>query len=202
MNITFLRHGKTQGNVEHRYAGSTDGPLCEAGRRTLAALAARGIYPPVEHIYVSPLLRCLQTRELLYPQVPFTVLEALREQNYGDFENKTYAELEQNPVFRAWISSSGASGAPNGEQQTAFFARCAAALNTVCGDACRKKCGEVAVVTHGGVIMALLSRYAAPPRTFYEWHCGNGRGFRLAVHEAAGKNPLELLETIDCEGLL
>ena len=33
--ILLIRHGKTQGNLERRYIGRTDEPLCEAGRAAL-----------------------------------------------------------------------------------------------------------------------------------------------------------------------
>ena len=31
MKLTFIRHGKTQGNLESRYVGRTDQPLCAEG---------------------------------------------------------------------------------------------------------------------------------------------------------------------------
>ena len=33
MKLQFIRHGKTQGNLEKRYIGSTDEPLCAKGRQ-------------------------------------------------------------------------------------------------------------------------------------------------------------------------
>ena len=35
MKILFVRHGQTQYNVEYRWLGSTDNPLCEAGKKEL-----------------------------------------------------------------------------------------------------------------------------------------------------------------------
>ena len=47
LNILFIRHGQTQGNLERRYIGSTDQPLCPEGRE---ALAGRQL-PPANQIY-------------------------------------------------------------------------------------------------------------------------------------------------------
>ena len=53
--ILLIRHGKTQGNLERRYIGRTDEPLCEAGR---AALEGRS-YPACDILLSSPMVRCL-----------------------------------------------------------------------------------------------------------------------------------------------
>ena len=90
LNILFIRHGQTQGNLERRYIGSTDQPLCPEGRE---ALAGRQL-PPANQIYASPLLRCRETASLLFPSQPFEVVEDFRECDFGAFENHTYEELK------------------------------------------------------------------------------------------------------------
>ena len=37
--ILFIRHGSTAGNLEKRYIGRTDEPLCEVGIAQIEALA-------------------------------------------------------------------------------------------------------------------------------------------------------------------
>ena len=64
--IHILRHGFTQANLEGRYIGSTDLPLCEEGRAQLLALRERCEYPWVDRVYTSPLARAKETAELLY----------------------------------------------------------------------------------------------------------------------------------------
>ena len=44
MTVYLIRHGQTQGNLERRYIGSTDQPLCPAGREALGPL------PPVDRV--------------------------------------------------------------------------------------------------------------------------------------------------------
>ena len=62
MTVYLIRHGQTQGNLERRYIGSTDQPLCPQGRE---ALEGREM-PSVDGLYVSPLLRCRQTAAILF----------------------------------------------------------------------------------------------------------------------------------------
>ena len=75
MTVYLIRHGQTQGNLERRYTGSTDQPLCPQGR---AALAGRRL-PAVERVYASPLLRCRETAALVYPGTACEIVEDLRE---------------------------------------------------------------------------------------------------------------------------
>ena len=60
MEVLLIRHGKTQGNLEKRYVGSTDEPLCASGAAQLREQAA--CYPAAQRLVVSPLLRCSESR--------------------------------------------------------------------------------------------------------------------------------------------
>lgn len=72
MKITlyFIRHGLTQGNQERKYIGQRENPpLSDTGRAELAEKKARSFYPPAQALYTSPLLRCMETAQLLYPML-------------------------------------------------------------------------------------------------------------------------------------
>ena len=49
MQLIWIRHGLCAGNLEKRYIGTTDEPLCEAGRRELLAKKEQGLYP--QHLW-------------------------------------------------------------------------------------------------------------------------------------------------------
>ena len=66
--IHLIRHGMTQGNMEGRYIGRTDIPLCERGRSELRALKEQFEYPQVDMVVSSPLQRCTETAQILYPE--------------------------------------------------------------------------------------------------------------------------------------
>ena len=75
IELLFIRHGATEGNLHHRYIGRTDEPLCEAGVAQVETLRKQG--RSVDKLFVSPLLRTRQTAELLFPQMPYTVVDRL-----------------------------------------------------------------------------------------------------------------------------
>ena len=56
MDVYLIRHGKTKGNLEGRYIGTTDEPLCEEGKQSLMQMADAKKYPAVEALFVSPML--------------------------------------------------------------------------------------------------------------------------------------------------
>lgn len=169
MTVYLIRHGQTRGNLERRYIGSTDQPLCAQGREALA-----GKRPPaVEKVYVSPLRRCRETAALLYPDMPQEVVEDLRECDFGAFENHTYEELKDDPAYRNWLDTAGASAPPGGESKASVARRTAAAFRAIAAGPEER----IALVIHGGTIMALLEALE-DGHAFYRWQAPNGGGFR------------------------
>lgn len=172
--VYLIRHGQTQGNLERRYIGSTDQPLCPAGRE---ALAGRRM-PPVDRVYASPLRRCRETAVLLYPGAEVEIVPDFRECDFGEFEMKTYEELKDSPAYRAWLDTGGVSAPPGGEGKDNFRRRTVAAFRSL---AARWRGGETAaLVVHGGTIMTLLE-VLEPSHDFYRWQADNGCGFRCVL---------------------
>ena len=173
MTIYLIRHGKTAGNLEGRYIGTTDEPLCPQG---IAELKAR-TYPPVSRVFVSPLKRCVETARLLYPTLPQTVVPALRECDFGLFEGKNYAELNGRADYQAWINSGGTLPFPGGESRTAFAARCVAGFQQAVAAMPAQE--DAAFVVHGGTIMAVMEACVRPPQEYFFWQVKCGEGFAL-----------------------
>ena len=174
MKWLLIRHGQTQGNREHRYIGCrTNEPLCPEG---IAALQGKS-YPPAAKVYVSPLMRCLETASLLYPGVPTEVVEDFRECDFGDWENKNYAELNGSADYQAWIDSEGEIPFPGGESRAEFAARCVRAFDELLTRNLQEDC---AIIAHGGTIMAIMERYAKPKGNYYDFQARNGNGYILS----------------------
>lgn len=174
MKWLLIRHGQTQGNLEHRYIGCrTDEPLCPEG---IAALQGKS-YPPAAKVYVSPLMRCLETASLLYPGVPTEIVEDFRECDFGDWENKNYAELNGSADYQAWIDSEGEIPFPGGESRAEFAARCVRAFDELLTRNLQEDC---AIIAHGGTIMAIMERYAKPKGNYYDFQARNGNGYILS----------------------
>ena len=182
MELILIRHSITQGNLEKRFIGTLDVPLIPQGE----ALARRvgPTLPSVEHIYRSPLLRCRQTAELLWPGVDMTVVDELRESDFGPFEGKNHAELKDDPLYQIWLAGGDRpnfAAMPVGESPQQVTQRVSVGLEKVAADAAAHGFDRVGVVSHGGALMALLGKYGRPRRDYYGWMCPNCGGFRAEL---------------------
>ena len=174
MELLLIRHGATAGNLQRRYIGRTDEPLCPQGQAQAKRLADLG----ADRLFVSPLLRARQTAALAFPHLPQTEVADFAETDFGSFEGKTAAELSQCPQYRAWVDSGCAAPIPGGEAMDAFKARCRAAfLREV---SLLPRDATAAFVIHGGVIMAILEAFGPKNAGFYDYHLKNGDYFRCA----------------------
>ena len=191
--LILIRHGKTAGNLLGRYIGSrTDEPLCDEGREGLAGKQM----PEVERLYVSPMKRCVETAEILWPEFDRKEMQKvtdLRECDFGDFENKNYKELSGNGDYQAWIDSNGTLPFPNGESMDAFKSRCLEAFARIVEDVSGAEQEWIAsgktgifragIVVHGGTIMAILEQYGYPKAAYFDYQVKNGCGYRLTPVE-------------------
>lgn len=171
MKIIFIRHGKTAGNLEKRYIGRTDEPLCGEGIAELESIK----YPDCDDVLASPMKRCLQTARLIYSEKNITVCSDFRECDFGDFEGKNYRELTGNADYQKWIDSDGTAAFPNGETPSDFKKRCIAEFENVAAKFDENS--VPALVVHGGTIMSVLEKYAFPKGGYYGFQVANAHGF-------------------------
>ena len=164
LSIILLRHGKTQGNLENRYNGRTDEPLCALG---IAEAEAGAHHPEIPLVYASPMLRAQQTAKIFFPNAQIETIPDLREMDFGDFEGRTAEEMEQNETYRAWVAGGCVNSCPNGEGIPDFARRAAAAFCSLrCGCDCpqgsaRGLC-RARRRDHGGDGGVLRLRYGIP----------------------------------------
>ena len=102
MKIVLIRHGATAGNIKKRYIGITDEDLCASGIESIHNNIKAGYYQGVQAVYVSPMKRCRQTAELIYPEYKQHIVPDFRECDFGIFEGKNYKELSGNAQV-VWI---------------------------------------------------------------------------------------------------
>ncbi len=171
MKIIFVRHGMTQGNIDKKYIGRTDQPLTAEGAEMLKKIE----YPRVDKVYASPMKRCIETAGVIFPKEDITVVEDLREIDFGIFEDKTHYELVENAYYQKWLNNGGLSDIPEGEGFEAFRQRCVRAFKSVIAD---EKAEAIAFVIHGGTIMALMSGLF--DMGYFDAMVGNGRGYILS----------------------
>ena len=184
--ILLIRHSLTQGNLKGRYLGCrTDEPLSKEG----IALLKKHSYPLADRVYASPLKRCIETAQLIFsiPKEQMVLVPALRECDFGDFENKNYQELDGNPDYQAWIDSGGTLPFPHGEAMEQFQKRCqegfARIVKEITDSADKESLQRVALVVHGGTIMAIMERYGSPKQSYFDYQVKNGCGYLLTPVE-------------------
>lgn len=170
IQLIFIRHGATAGNLEKRYIGSTDEPLSDIGIAQVESLRKQNFQ--IDFLYVSPMSRTLQTAELLFPQMAYTLVRDFRETDFGVFEGKTATELSDSSEYLAWVESMCLDPIPQGECVTDFKTRCCFAFEEIMKSIPDNSCA--AFVVHGGVIMSILEAYAQPKKGFYDYHIENG----------------------------
>ena len=181
VTLLLLRHGETQGNREHRYLGRTDEPLCASGIETLLSYQEQNRYPAVQYLFVSPMKRCLETAEILYPGLCPVVVSEWREMDFGRFEYQNYEDLKNDIQYQAWIDSGGELDFPEGESREDFILRCELGFSRMCETLRRmtaetmEKTVSVGVIVHGGTIMALLSSYGR--KSYFDCQRATGRGY-------------------------
>lgn len=94
--IYLVRHGATDLTADDRFAGSSDVPLSDTGRRQVASLAERLRGEDLDAIYASPLQRTVETARILgVPHGLEPIAEpGLREIDYGHWEGLRRSEVE------------------------------------------------------------------------------------------------------------
>lgn len=183
LKIIMIRHFATAGNLQKRYIGITDEPLCKEGISVLENIS----YPGVEAVFASPMIRCRKTAKLIYSDIIPTICEDFKECNFGEFENKNYKELSNNTNYQLWIESKGTLPFPMGEHPEDFKNRCIQEFERVVETSLKAGYQTIALVVHGGTIMSILERYAYPKENYYHWLTENGKGYITYLDEKKGR---------------
>lgn len=178
--IHLIRHGTTEGNKNGQYIGVTDIPISTNGIKELEQLREAGVYPEVDVCYASPLLRCRQSLEVIYPGANPILVEDLRECDFGIFEGRSAQELAGDADYKAWTAGK-IDAPPGGESTAAFTQRVCAGFGQMVRHMMENGITQAAAVVHGGVIMSILSTCALPQLPFFQWMSGNGRGYSVRV---------------------
>lgn len=158
--LYIVRHLKTEANQSRQYCGWTDIDIADTSAEAVEFPFA------VNKVYGSDLKRTRQTAAMYFPEAAYTGDAGLRECNFGDFEMKTYEELQHDPDYRAWIDDPWNTAPRNGESLQQMKARVTQALDGLPD--------ESVVVTHSGVIRLLLDLFSSGGKTFWEHTVKNG----------------------------
>src|SRR5690242_20290484 len=100
----LIRHGSND-FYQRGLVGRKPGVhLNDLGRREAIALADALAGEHLDAIFSSPLERCRETAEPLAKKIsrPVRVAEALNEVDFGEWTDKTFAELDPQETWKQW----------------------------------------------------------------------------------------------------
>lgn len=180
-HISLIRHGQTKANDEGKYIGTTDFPLSDKGRVELYDLLDTYVYPKVERVYSSPLERCTETAEILFPDTEMVIAEDFSELHFGRFEGKTADELIDDPEYRAWLKGGMDAKPPEGESVSELCVRTYRGLQRILLEMMQEDFRHVAIVTHAGVIANAIACFGLPKFDPKQIQCNPGEGFEILL---------------------
>lgn len=156
----LIRHPETEWNRSGRYQGWCDLPLSARGEQQRQELLLRlqGL-PPIAAVLSSDLGRCLAVASPLAQRLGCSLLiqPELRELNFGAWEGLTFAQISaQFPEQQArWLANPLLVAPPGGETLQQLQLRVRGSLTPWLSE-------DVAIVTHGGVIAAIVQWLIGP----------------------------------------
>jgi probable phosphoglycerate mutase len=175
--VLLLRHGQSTWNAERRWQGQADPALSELG--AAQARSAAATLDPATTVRASDLARARRTAELLTPDGAAVRVDArLRERHVGAWTGLTQDEIERS--YPGWLADGRRP--EDWEDDEAVRARAWPALGAAAAAAAD---APVVVVSHGGLIRAVVSGLGAAPWPVPNlggvWLEGDGERLRLGA---------------------
>ncbi|MGF2948098.1 histidine phosphatase family protein [Microbacterium alcoholitolerans] len=154
--LTLVRHGQTDWNLDRRIQGSTDIPLNDTGRSDARAAAAVLAGVGYDAVYASPLVRAQETARIIADELGLAdpvLTRGLREREFGDGEGMLVEEYLQQWSDWQTVPPGAETLEQVGERALDSLARIARASRRRSAP----RAESIIVVSHGGVIRALLT---------------------------------------------
>ena len=181
-HISLIRHGRTDANDQGIYIGTTDLPLNDAGRNELYDKLDRFVYPRVERVYTSPLLRCTESAEILFPNREIVAADEFQELHFGKFEGKRAEDLLRNEEYRTWIKGGMDAKPPEGESVAELCVRTYRGFHRILLEMMQEGMQHAALVTHAGVIANALACFGLPKLDPKQIQTAAGEGFEIQIN--------------------
>lgn len=181
--IHLIRHAERENAGDGRYIGHTDIPISKHGEQELKNIIEDfGPYPSCNVVISSPLKRAVKTAEIIYPDKKPVIINDFSEYNFGEFEGQTAEKLRDDKSFISFISGENPDiPVPFGESQNDFNKRVCTGFIKLINGILLSKTESTAIITHGGVIMELMTAFAIPIKPMHEWIMPNCYGYTLRI---------------------
>jgi broad specificity phosphatase PhoE len=154
VTLYFVRHGESEANAAHRFAGRTDSPLTERGRRQADAVAETLASVRFDRIVSSPLSRCRDTALVIArrQQLPLDLEPGLVEIDVGEKTGMPFDEVKGLPEWK----DDGFVAWPRGETLDEVLSRAHRVITRIAAENAGQR---VLIVAHGGVTRILMSHF-------------------------------------------
>jgi alpha-ribazole phosphatase len=158
MNLTLwlIRHGSSTLSGTGQWQGWLDVGLSAGGQQQAMQSTLTRELPLTNRVFASPLRRCMETCELMFPNTPVTSDWRLQTRNLGDWEGLTTEQIKQQGG--SWYSPFAQQSPPNGESLEEVCIR----LESFLADISQLHGPQVAV-THGAIIGLVLEKLNIEP---------------------------------------
>ena len=156
--ILLIRHGETDWNLSGQIMGDQPIPLNATGQRQARQLAAALKDRAIRAIVTSPVLRALQTAEILAFSVQSKVVQAagLREIGVGEWVNRYWKDLGNEPARHDYYAKPHEARPPGGETLNEVQQRAVAAVQEAMAT---NPGGSLLFVSHADVIRTIVAHY-------------------------------------------
>ena len=204
--IYLVRHGQVEGHEEKRYNGQVNVPLTQFGRMQSGQVCDCLGTVPLDAVYSSDLDRSRYCAELIAAAHDLTVSahESLRELHIGDWEGRTWAELQEAypDDWQARLQDLVNFQVPGGESLQDAADRIRPIIKQILA---KHPGGDIALVAHGGVNrIILLDAIGAPLQQAFSLEQDFGC-LNIIDYFASGNSVVKLLNStahqdMECAG--
>ena len=185
--IYIIRHGQTELNNKQVLQGRSNYPLNEKGIEQARMAAERLRLVNFSNVFSSPLIRAVQTAEIIAPGVPVTIDERLIEMDYGPYEGMDLRAPA--PEVITFFSDFVHNPAPEGmEQLQSVVSRAGAFIKDLSGQE-----GNTLVSTHAIAMKGILE-YLTPDShgSYWSQYIGNCAVFATEYKDGSFTVPVEI----------
>jgi len=160
LEIILVRHGDTEVTKAGVYCGWQDVRLNERGIRQAERIAEKLKDDAIDRIYCSPLLRTVETAEIINRTLGSTIqlVNDFKEINFGKWDGMHYKAVEREYplLWKEWCSNWTTFRFPDGECTAEFHTRTIQAVERVMRESSGMK---ILIVTHQGCIRTIISHF-------------------------------------------
>ncbi|HHW08577.1 MAG TPA: histidine phosphatase family protein [Firmicutes bacterium] len=180
IRLYLIRHGESAGNIQKHLGVADDSPLTESGIAQAEAVAERLAGCKIDALFSSPARRALATAGYIARHHRHLICRSdsrLKELDYGRWSGLTFERISRNDpeLCRKWLAEPLSFTPPGGENCLDAIARAGSFLCDLwqehdqsqlpqpSREHGREHSRSVAVVSHGGLLRALITRLLDMP---------------------------------------